>query len=76
MKDEIIAILRKNKSNLFNKYPLKSMALFGSYANGNANDKSDVDILIELNGKMGFDFLHLNYEIEDLLKRRYILYLI
>ncbi|HVX27145.1 MAG TPA: nucleotidyltransferase family protein [Parafilimonas sp.] len=70
MKDEIIAILRENKKNLFEKYPLKSMALFGSFVNGNASDKSDVDILVELNGTIGFDFLHLNYEIEDLLKRK------
>lgn len=70
MKDEIIKILKHNKENLFNKYPLQSMALFGSYASGNENEKSDVDILVELNGTIGFDFLHLNYEIEDLLNKK------
>ena len=70
MKNDIIAILRNNKKNLFSKYPLKSMALFGSYANGNENESSDVDILVELDGRIGFGFLHLNYEIEDLLKKK------
>jgi len=46
------------------------MALFGSYSRGDNNDKSDVDILVELNGAMGFKFLHLNYEIETLLKKK------
>jgi uncharacterized protein len=70
MKNEIIEVLRKNKEDLFNKYSLKSMALFGSYSRGNEDSDSDVDILVELNGIMGFKFLHLNYEIENLLKRK------
>jgi predicted nucleotidyltransferase len=70
MKNEIVNILKSNKEILFKKYPLKSMALFGSYSTGNENENSDVDILVELNGEMGFNFLHLNYEIEELLKKK------
>ena len=70
MKTEIINILRDNKEQLFKKYPLKSMAVFGSLSRGDRNENSDIDILIELNGVIGFDFLHLNYEIEDLLKNK------
>ena len=33
------------------EYGIKSMSLFGSYARGDANDKSDVDIFID-KGKM------------------------
>ena len=29
------------------KYPIKSVSLFGSYADGNANEDSDVDLMIE-----------------------------
>jgi predicted nucleotidyltransferase len=46
------------------------MAIFGSHSRGDATADSDVDILVELNGQMGFNFLRLNYEIEDLLKRK------
>ena len=70
MVDEIINILRSNKENLFSKSPLQSMPVFGSYSSGNYNENSDVDILVELNGKMGFKLLRLNYEIEDLLKKK------
>jgi predicted nucleotidyltransferase len=70
MNNEVLDILRQNKTLLFNKYPLKSMAVFGSYSRGDAHNESDVDILIEINGTMGFAFLHLNYEIEYLLKRK------
>lgn len=29
------------------KYPIKSVSLFGSYADGNANEDSDIDLLVE-----------------------------
>ena len=70
MHNEILHILKQNKSEFFSKYPLRSMALFGSFSRGDNNNDSDVDILVELNGTMGFRFLHLNYEIEALLKRK------
>jgi predicted nucleotidyltransferase len=70
MNNDVLNILRQNKALLFSKYPLQSMALFGSQSRGDAKDTSDVDILVEINGTMGFEFLHLNYEIEDLLKRK------
>jgi len=70
MNNDVLNILRQNKTLLFSKYPLQSMALFGSQSRGDATDTSDVDILVEINGTMGFEFLHLNYEIEDLLNRK------
>ena len=70
MNNQILDILKQNKSDIFSKYPSQSMAIFGSYSRGDNNENSDVDILVELNGTMGFKFLHLNYEIEALLKRK------
>jgi len=70
MQNEILDILKQHKLDFFSKYPLQSMALFGSFSRGDNNDNSDVDILVELNGAMGFRFLHLNYEIESLLRRK------
>ena len=70
MNDKVLTILNQNKNYLFKKYPLKSMAVFGSYSRGNNTTKSDVDILVEINGTIRFEFLHLNYEIEALLKRK------
>ncbi|MCH4887031.1 nucleotidyltransferase domain-containing protein [Acidaminobacter sp. JC074] len=34
---------------LVDKYALKSVDLFGSYADGTATDESDIDLLVEFN---------------------------
>lgn len=38
------------------KYELKSVYLFGSYARGDANDDSDVDLLVDAENVHGFRF--------------------
>jgi predicted nucleotidyltransferase len=47
-RDEIINFLRSNKEFLSKNMGVKSIALFGSYAKGTANEQSDIDILVEL----------------------------
>ena len=61
----ILSKLRTLKPELQKKYPLESIALFGSYAQNEANEKSDVDLLVELNGKMGIEFIRMADEIEE-----------
>ena len=34
------------------KYPIERVILFGSYARGEATEKSDVDLIVESGGKM------------------------
>jgi len=34
------------------KYPVEKVILYGSYARGDASDKSDVDLVVESGGKM------------------------
>jgi len=34
------------------KYPIEKVILYGSYARGDASDKSDVDLVVESGGKM------------------------
>ncbi|MCL2518969.1 MAG: nucleotidyltransferase domain-containing protein [Oscillospiraceae bacterium] len=34
------------------KYPIEKVILFGSYARGDATEKSDVDLIVESGGKM------------------------
>ncbi len=43
------------------------MAVFGSYARNEQSDISDVDILVEFNGRIGIRFIDLTEEIESLL---------
>jgi uncharacterized protein len=63
---EIESILSFHKQDLLNEYPIKTMAIFGSIARQENNAKSDLDILIEFNGKIGIRFVDLAEEIEKL----------
>lgn len=45
--DEIIEKLREIKPHLAQKYNVAQMGLFGSYARGDFNERSDIDILVE-----------------------------
>lgn len=44
---EIFAVLKIKKAELEKQYPISEMGLYGSYANGNYNEHSDIDILVE-----------------------------
>ena len=70
MNSNILYILQQHKQALFDKYLIKSLALFGSQSREDFTDQSDVDILVELNEVLGFRFLHLNYEIEEILQKK------
>jgi hypothetical protein len=59
--------LSESKDYFFKKYPLKSMALFGSVARREATDQSDVDILVEFSEPVGFEFVDLAMELEEIL---------
>ena len=66
----ILNTLRKNKSMFFGKYPLKSMSLFGSYARSEETKESDVDIMVEFSSPVGFEFIDLAIELEQLLNQK------
>jgi len=61
------ATLAAQRANLFSKYPLKSMAIFGSVSRGDNGPESDVDIMVEFSKPVGMEFLDLAFELEDLL---------
>jgi predicted nucleotidyltransferase len=46
-RDEIIATLRPALPDLRQRWPIRSLALFGSMVRGEAKETSDVDLLIE-----------------------------
>jgi hypothetical protein len=63
---EIKSTISKHKDQLFNDYPIKSLAIFGSYSKNEQNKESDLDIIVEFNGKIGIRFIDLANELEDL----------
>lgn len=46
-KNEILDYLRNNKVRLFDDYDLTKIGLFGSYAKGEQNESSDIDLVVE-----------------------------
>lgn len=64
---EIKSKLVEIKPILISKYPVERIAIFGSFARNEQDENSNVDIMIELNGKIGIDFFRMADEIEDYL---------
>ncbi len=67
-KEEILRYLQNNNAYYKQKYGVRFIGLFGSFARGEANEKSDIDILytIEKNRKLSlFALLNLTKELED-----------
>lgn len=64
---EIKLKLGDHKKRLFQDYPIKSMAIFGSYSRSDHSKTSDLDILVEFTDKIGIRFVDLAEEIERIL---------
>jgi len=64
---DIKLTLNKHKPHLFAEYPIKSMAIFGSFARNEQTIDSDVDIIVEFNDKIGIRFIDLADELEKLI---------
>jgi predicted nucleotidyltransferase len=68
--EEILATLREQHEILSRSYPIRRMALFGSWARGEAREDSDVDVLVEVDPSIGLRFVDLGEELEKALGRR------
>lgn len=62
--------IKKALKKVLNKYPVSRVNLFGSYARGEANEESDVDLIIEFTEEIGlFKKLGLKEELAEVLNR-------
>lgn len=68
---EILEDLSKNLKKWKEKYGIKRIALFGSYARGEQEDSSDIDLLVEfVDDSMTFDnYMELKLDLEDLFQK-------
>lgn len=64
---EIKLLLQAHQQSLKEKYHIKQLGIFGSVAREEADDFSDVDILVELEEPIGLDFVLLGDELEEIL---------
>src|SRR5882724_7940374 len=64
----ILSRLREAKPSLQAEFPLKRLALFGSYALGTEiTGTSDIDILVEVDPSIGLGFVTLAERLEQIL---------
>lgn len=56
----------------FKTQPVLKAYLFGSYVRGEANEESDVDLLVELDysQRIGLHFVQMIFDLEELLKKK------
>lgn len=63
--DEVIGSLKELEPELADKYKVKSLAVFGSFARNQQVENSDIDILVEFSEPVGFEFFRLQRFIEE-----------
>lgn len=62
----ILDFLKEHKDELHQKFGLTKIGLFGSYARGDENIESDIDLAIEISSKNSFrSFFELKNYLED-----------
>lgn len=67
---QIKAQLQSMKSELAQKYHVRSIALFGSVVRKDFTDTSDVDILVEFSKSVGIEFIDLAELLEKRLQKK------
>ena len=66
--EEIQKILQSHKKELYKKFGVKRIGIFGSYSRGKQKETSDIDILVEFHRPIGFiKFIKLQEYLEGLL---------
>jgi predicted nucleotidyltransferase len=62
--------LNKSLPMLKKKYPIKYLAVFGSFSRNENKETSDIDVLVEFNEPVGIEFINLAEELEAILETR------
>ena len=67
-----VSSIKKKALPILKRHAVKRASIFGSFARGNANLRSDVDFLIEYKekNKSLFDLVDLKFELEKTLDRK------
>lgn len=64
--NEVIAILRREKARLRDKYGLVKVGVFGSVARGEATAESDTDLVVEVPITNAWSYFELREELAQL----------
>jgi len=69
-KQIIIETLISQFPKLRNDFKVKRIGLFGSYSQNQANEESDIDLIIEFNEPIGLQFIQLCDYLENLFHKK------
>lgn len=70
--EKIISTHQQKKSCLHEKYGVSEIAVFGSFARNDFTENSDVDLLMDFDRPIGWDFVSLADELEKILNKKLI----
>lgn len=62
--------LREYMPLLKEKFYVKRIGFFGSYARNEQSEESDIDILVEFSKPVGFEFIDLKFYLEEIFNRK------
>ena len=68
-RDDALRLLAEHKTELAEQFGVTAIYLYGSVARNEAGSESDIDVMVELDGRpMGlFKFFDLRYRLEEIL---------
>ncbi len=67
---KVIDILRSHEQEIKERFYVKRIGLFGSFARGEETETSDIDILVEFEDPTFRNFMNLAFFLENLFGRR------
>ncbi|MEX2684832.1 MAG: nucleotidyltransferase family protein [Candidatus Sigynarchaeota archaeon] len=68
--ETVKAILVKHKPHLKERFNVREIGIFGSFARGEQKKKSDIDILVTFYQPIGLDFIDLIDYLEEILGKK------
>ena len=68
-KADILRVIREKQSEMADRFSVRRIGVFGSFARSSAGPESDVDILVELAEPTFDHYMDLNFYLEEVLNR-------
>jgi predicted nucleotidyltransferase len=69
-KERVLQALGERLPDLRERYGVRRIALYGSFARNASTEKSDVDLLVELSRPLGYAFVELVEDLEQILGKK------
>lgn len=69
-KNDILLKLKELKPTLYKEYAVKEIGIFGSFSEESHNEESDIDILVELERPIGWEYFSLELYLEKIFNRK------